>query len=366
MSDIDVEDPDTGELDEYEQYRPPARRLRRVGIVVLCLGLIFLLVAAVAGVWVAREINPPGPPGEKLTVSIERGSSTADIGRQLEDEGVITNATVFRYYVRVRSAGPFQAGEFTFRRNQAMGDVVSTLNNGPQAPPFDLVTVPEGFILGQISERLAKGAPALDRAELDRVMESGSIRSRYQPDGVTKLEGLLFPDTYRVEERDDESTVVQRMVSQLDSVAGDLGYDNADQTVGYSPYEVIVVASLVEREAKVDADRGKVARVIYNRLAKGIPLGVDASVLYAVGKTNGLTRSDLEIDSPYNTRIKKGLPPTPIAAPGSASLDAALHPSDGDWLYYVLGDGGEHVFTADYNEFLRAKDECERKGLGCG
>jgi UPF0755 protein len=125
------------------------------------------------------------------------------------------------------------------------------------------------------------------------------------------------------------------------------------------------VASLVEEEAKTDGDRPKIARVIYNRVAEDMKLEIDATVPYALGmhKTE-LTQSDLEVDSPYNTRRYKGLPPTPIAAPGRASLEAALNPEEGPWIFYVLADAeGNHFFTDDYDEFLQKKEEGQEAGL---
>jgi len=148
----------------------------------------------------------------------------------------------------------------------------------------------------------------------------------------------------------------------------ELGVASAQERFNLTPYEVLVVASLIEEETKVDAERPQVAQVIYNRLREGIPLGIDATSRYEAeiqGRDRGSI--DFESDSPYNTRRIAGLPPTPIASPGRASIAAALEPADGPWLYYVLLDEeGNHLFTDDYNEFLRAKDACEAAGLGCG
>jgi peptidoglycan lytic transglycosylase G len=133
----------------------------------------------------------------------------------------------------------------------------------------------------------------------------------------------------------------------------------------------VVIASLIEREAKIPEDQPKIARVIYNRLAQGTPLGIDSTVCYYLAETPcALTASDLKADEPYNTRINAGLPPTPIAAPGIGALQAALHPADGNWIYYVLDPNaatpGGHFFTDSASEFARVKQECEQAGLGCG
>ena len=160
------------------------------------------------------------------------------------------------------------------------------------------------------------------------------------------------------------------MVAQLDSTLAELDMQGRAQALGLSPYQVLTVASLVEEEAGTDEDRPRVARVIYNRLAEEMPLQIDATSCYVKNEPGGcsLTEADLASDSPYNTRNRQGLPPTPIASPGRASIEAALNPADGDWLYYVLdaeADDGSHFFTADYDEFVEAKDRCEAAGLGC-
>src|SRR5262249_2853405 len=159
----------------------------------------------------------------------------------------------------------------------------------------------------------------------------------YEPAGSNNLEGLLFPATYQVLLRDraNPTKLVQQMVNAFDQQADSIGLSSGAQQLGISPYQVLTVASMVEEEAKLPGDRGKVARVIYNRLANGTSLGIDATVEYALQlRTASLTQSQLETDSPYNTRAHTGLPPTPIGAPGRASLIAALHPTPGDWTYF--------------------------------
>jgi UPF0755 protein len=146
------------------------------------------------------------------------------------------------------------------------------------------------------------------------------------------------------------------------------GVDTAQARLGLDPYEVIIVASLIEEEAKVPEDKAKIARVIYNRLEQGIPLGVDATSRYEA-VLEGRSREDVDFTSTshYNTRRVAGLPPTPIASPGKSSIEAALNPEDGPWIFYVLEDAqGHHFFTESAKEFERAKARCKANGLGCG
>ena len=197
------------------------------------------------------------------------------------------------------------------------------------------------------------------------VARGGTVRSKFEPPGSNNLEGLVFPDTYFVAPGDDETKVLTRMVSAFDDLATELAVQDSQARVGVSPYDTIIVASLIEREAKVDEDRAMIARVIYNRLQRHMILGIDATVEYALGQhKQQLTNQDLSINSPYNTRKFPGLPPTPIAAPGRKALEAALVPSPGPWLYYVLADAsGRHAFATNIAEFERLRREAHAKGL---
>jgi UPF0755 protein len=157
------------------------------------------------------------------------------------------------------------------------------------------------------------------------------------------------------------------MVEQFDSVMNELDAEARSTALGMSPYEVLIVASMIEEEASVPEERPQVARVIYNRLDQGQPLGIDATSCYETGEIPcELTREQLESDSPYNTRNRQGLPPTPISSPGRSSIEAALNPAEGDWLYYVLdaeANDGTHVFTSSYDDFLAARERCQEAGL---
>ncbi|WP_334142836.1 endolytic transglycosylase MltG [Rhabdothermincola sp.] len=372
MTDLTTDPPSGAEHDdEYVVIPPESSRARKVAWVLGGIGAFAALVLLVGGIWLMRQIDPAGA-GEEVTISIPKGSTTSQIASLLEREGVVTNATVFRYYVRWKDAGPFRAGLYDgLRKRSAMGDVVSRLEAGPLPPKYTELPIPEGFWLQEIRARILETFPQMSAAELDVALSD--IRSRYQPPSAS-LEGLLFPATYRVEEGDelDEQKLVRQMVSTFEQVAAELGLDQATQKLEgaagarqLTPYEVVIVASMIEEEAKVPEDKPKIARVIYNRLAAGMPLGIDATVLYALGEhKEQLTRSELQIDSPYNTRRFPGLPPTPIASPGRESLEAALNPAEGPWLYYVLTDEeGHHYFTDDYDDFLRAQRDARARGL---
>jgi UPF0755 protein len=350
----------------------------------LLVGAVLVTVVALRGLafrWVQQQLDPPGEPGEEIVVVVEDGASKSDIASQLADEGVIANATVFTMYARYKGAGNWEAGQYTMRLDSSASDVLEILGDGGGEIPFEQVTVPEGFTVfageglpapGPLVDEVTASIERFDTEQIMAILLSGDLRSEYQPEAEGSLEGLLFPDTYRVEEDEDEAALMSRMVERFDQVARDLGYDDATSRISeatggevqLSPYEAIIVASLIERETKIPEERGKVARVIYNRLAVGNPLGIDASTVYALGGRRPETQSDVNVDSPYNTRTNQGLPPTPIAVPGEAALQAALEPTPGDWFFYVLTDeSGRHTFTVTAEDFERAAAECRAKGL---
>lgn len=340
----------------------PRTRFARSLAVLPAVAIVALLLIGGCTVWVFRQIDPPGAPGAEVKVTIPSGVSASDVAELLEDAGVVRSATAFRLYVRVKGAGAFQSGEYLLPRDIAFDDLVPILESGPKVGYTRLV-IPEGFTLEEIAARVDaltgfEGSVFLDLAR------TGAVRSRFQPADVQTLEGLVFPDTYHVSTEEDERQLLERMVQRFEQVADEVGID-ADDKGGRSPYEVVVIASMVETEAKVAEERPLVAAVITNRLRINMRLQIDATVLYALGRhKTGITNKDLEVDSPFNTYRVSGLPPTPIASPGKAALRAALNPENVDYLYYVLVDpSGRHGFTASAAEFERLKADAKRRGV---
>ena len=339
------------------------RAVVRLGIVLGVLGAL-----ALAGYLYLRSIGLYGSsrPGAPVTVVIPRGASVEDIGRILEREGVVPSAFGWRITTYVEDgAEEIQAGTYRLRRGLMPRDALAALLD--QAPSGQervfRVTFPEGAWLTEFAAILGRETDVRERDFL-RLVTTGKVRSRYQPDDVDTLEGLLFPSTYEIGEDDGARAGAQRLVGEFERRMAELDLSGV-RALGIDPDELVIVASMIELEARVPSERPKVARVIYNRLEQDIPLGIDATIVYAVGRRGAeLTESDLEMDSPYNTRKVVGLPPTPIGAPGASALEAAAHPADGDWLYYVLADcEGHHAFSTDYDEFLA--DKAEYESLEC-
>lgn len=373
-------DDDQWEDDDYvfvPEDRGVGRKFAYVGLTFV---LVIFLGLGSGGFWLINQINPPGGgSGEPVTLVIPNDAGLATISRLLEEKGVVSDATIFRYYARWKDISTVRAGEYDrLHTNDSMDQVIERLDQGPIPPKFSEATFPEGLWLSETAATAIETYPEMDPYEFALALTSPDTpRSRYQPEG-SSFDGFLFPATYRVEDPDrgDEQKLIDQMVKQFDTVGQEIGLENATAMlegqagdVVITPYDAITVASLIEGEANQPAERARVARVIYNRLKLDMSLGLDASVLFALGeRKTDLTVSELDVDSPYNTRKFGGLPPGPINSPGKQSLVAALNPSteegsDG-WLYYVLIDTeGNHFFTDDYDEFLRAGQKAREDGV---
>ena len=296
-----------------------------------------------------------------VELTVADGASGEQVVAELHDLGVVRcGGLVGRILLRgTGKADAIRAGSFSLTTNMTFDDAIEVLSTPPPPIPTVRLTIPEGYRLTQIAERVQEELGINSERFLALAQRNGWSIDPYLPQGKG-TEGFLFPETYRFPEGSTSAKdVVQRLLQQFDTEAGTLDWSRAD-ALGVSPYEVVVIASMIEREARVPSDRAKIAAVIYNRLADGMPLGIDATIGYIdPDPSNGLTVSDFEIDSPYNTRLHTGLPPTPIASPGMASLRAALAPADVPYLYYVLcGSDGHHRFSVNYEQFLRDKAEC--------
>jgi UPF0755 protein len=336
------------------------KRRRRRGVLVM--GMLLALVGLVvfqALQWSAAREPKPVPPGRPVTIIVNAGEGSVEIGRNLREAGVVDSVNRFRDVAEERGLdGSLKPGTYKLVTGMSIDAVLDLLAKGPSTGIP--VTIPEGFTVAQIVDKLA-ATEQFTKAEVEQALKSKDLIVTNRPKGEDSLEGLLFPDTYGIEPADTAVGVIQEMADQLEVVLSRYQLSTAPQDL--TPYQLLIVASMIEREAKVDADRPKIAAVIYNRLAAGKRLEIDATVEYAVGHGN-LTARDLRSSSPYNTYTTVGLPPTPIAAPGEAAIKAALHPADGDWIYYVLATKeGEHAFTESYQEFLKLKAEAKAKGL---
>ena len=367
------------EDDEFDAGIPPGRRgyghsrgrvpRRRhpVRTAILALLLAFVLVVVGLFVHLEGEISPGGHPGKLVSVTIPAGTSSAEIGSILARAGVIHGSSLFRYYVKLKGDGPLLPGTYRLAVNEKYDQAIAALTAGPPVITERLI-IPEGFTLRQVAARLA-ALPrlGLSAAKFMAAATSGAVRSPYEPPGVNNLEGLVYPATYEITGGSTETDVLQKLVARFDQEAASLNLTRAAAALGVSPYQVITVASIVEREAKLDVDRGPVASAIYNRLKVGMPLGADSTLVYALRQRDpsiSVSSIDYNQPNPYNTRLNKGLPPTPIANAGAPSLAAAAAPPSTTYLYFVeTNPDGKLSFASTSHGFADLEAQCRAANL---
>ncbi|MGA8797719.1 MAG: endolytic transglycosylase MltG [Candidatus Cybelea sp.] len=298
-------------------------------------------IVACALFWYAVAEDRSHPQASEQLV-VQTGTTFDEIARQLVAGGVIGNTLTFRILARLRDEdAAVRAGEYRFEPHVTQSEVLHALvTGGAQVAAW--VTIPEGFTAEQIAERLQSdgfgSSAALRRDFAQETLLVDGARTK-------GLEGFLFPSTYLMPLGAAPEQIAALLTAQF---LKELPRDAASRAraLHVSVTQVVTVASLVEREAKSQADRPKIAAVIYNRLRLGMPLQVDATIEYALPQhKSALSFADLRIDSPYNSYVHAGLPPTPIANPGRASLEAAFHPAKSENLYYVYCGNGRHVFA---------------------
>jgi UPF0755 protein len=330
----------------------------------LRIGLVLVLVLAGLGIAAVRYYDwcqGASGPREPVTFRVAEGQSGSDIVDALHEENVVRCGMVSKWLLR-RSGleGEFRSGSFDLTTNMTPDEAFVALTEPAPPVPTVRLTIPEGYRLTQIAERVQEvlGIPA---ARFLRAAEQGDWSlPPYLPEGTETPEGFLFPETYEfLEQRTRAADVIQRLLDQFGTEAESLPWENAEE-LGVTPYEVVTIASMIEEEAALAEERAVISGVIYNRLEEGMVLGIDATLLYDDPTPDGqLSFSDLEADTPYNTRIHGGLPPTPISSPGLASLRAALEPADTPYFYYVLcGDDGHHEFGTTLAEHEQNRARC--------
>lgn len=338
----------------------PARRRRRSARA-RAGGLVALALLAVVVLGLLMLFQPFGSAeGDRVRVTIPAGSSTRDIGNLLADAGVVDSGLFFA--IRATLSGKrdsLRSGPHVLRTDMTYGNAIAALSEQPEAakaPPTVKVTIPEGRSRREIAPIARKAGLRGDYLTASKRFAGALDPFRYgAPPGTRSLEGFLFPATYELRAGAPARDLVERQLAAFrENFAGiDLARAKRKNLTGY---DVLIIASMVEREARVARERPLIAAVIYNRLRDGEPLGIDATTRYALEKPSGaLTQSDLAIDSPYNTRKRAGLPPTPIGNPGLSSIRAAAAPANVRYRYFVVKPGtcGEHVFSNTIEEFER-------------
>jgi uncharacterized YceG family protein len=333
---------------------PPAR-IRRRGRFLLPV-VIGLAVIALAAAWFLNSLYQPGKGdgSGRVTVLIPRGGSLGVIADRLDASGVIDKPFFFKLRVRMAGhASDLKPGSYVLKKDMAYGDVIDKLTAGPPRNVID-VTIPEGRARSEV-------APLVKQAGVKGSYTRATVRSShlaprtYKAPRRATLEGFLFPATYELKRGATVRALVAKQLDAFKENFAKVGMSYARKK-NLTAFDVITIASMVEREASLDRERPLIAAVIYNRLKQGMPLGIDATIRFATRNwTRPLRVSELHIDSGYNTRTHQGLPPGPIGNPGLASLQAAAHPARVKYLFYVVKPcgNGAHAFSSTDAQFQK-------------
>ncbi|MHB1503017.1 MAG: endolytic transglycosylase MltG [Acidimicrobiales bacterium] len=326
------------------------------------LGVVLLAgVAAWAVSWYEHAASP-GHEGRSMVVDVASGESVDQVAAGLAKDGIITSTLAFRLYLVLHGTPIVQPGEYLVHVRQPFATLRRRLGQGPDVYALD---IPPGFTVAEAARRVGE-IPGLDESVFLALATSGSVQSPFDPPGSKSLEGLLAAGTYQILPGETDKTLLDQMVDRFDAEAATLKIGPGAAALGVTPYQAVTIASIVQKEGVYPPNLARVARVIYNRLARGMPLQMDSTVLYSLGQDGGpVPASDRSIPSPYNTYLHAGLTPTPICFPSRASIEAALHPAVGSWLYFeVVSANGLEAFSDTFSGQLANEALARSRGLG--
>jgi UPF0755 protein len=327
--------------------------------------LVVLLLMVGGGYYAFQQWNAGGIGlGElaegPVTVIVPEGAGARDVAAILEEQGVVRSAAAFTAAATLDGrAGQIRAGTYELDPQWSTEELLDVLAAGPPAVATFMVTIPEGLTVTQTLERIAgaEGSPfTVDdlRAGLGQVALPAWVPQRELPEGAEPFEGMLFPETYEFTVEQTAAEVLTRLVTQTDQVIAEIPAATRNDL---STYEVLVLGSLIEREARLAEERATISSVIHNRITDGMALQIDATVVYGIEvatgeRPSGLVNADYQFDTPWSTYVYPGLPPTPISGVGRASLEAAAAPADTDFYFYVVEDEatGAHRFSTTLDE----------------
>lgn len=348
-----------------------AKTVRKIVLFVsIAMASILLISLIAAFLYVNSALKPYDKDNEDIIqVEIPIGSSTSTIANILEENNIIKNALVFKYYVKFQNESGFQAGKYELSQAMTLDEIIESLKSGKMVhEALFKITIPEGQQLKEIAEKIAQHID-LTEDEVFNTLNSAEFVQKMQaefPELLTNeilaedikypLEGYLFPATYDYfVENPSLETIVKDMLSQTARVLKD--YESKMLEKKMTVHELLTMASLIEEEATGNVDRGKISSVFYNRLEAGMKLQTDPTVLYAMGKhKEALTFKDYEYEDPYSTYYVDGLTPGPIANAGISSIEAALNPLDTEYYYFLAADG-EVYFSKTFEEHVNLADE---------
>jgi UPF0755 protein len=370
MTSIDSESDKDKFKEKLLEKHQEAKLVRRIVLIVSLIIFISIGAGITFGYkYIESGLKPVDPTNEEpIEVNIPIGSSTRKIANVLEEHDVIKDAKVFRYFVKFKNESGFMAGDYILNKSMTFEEIIASLKTGKvlQDAVFTL-TIPEGKHLEQIVKIVAEKTGHSEEELLTKLNDQAYIKELMDkyPTVITEevlnseirypLEGYLFPATYPFyTEKPSIEEIVNTMLDKTEDVLFE--YYEAMTEKEMTPHELLTFASLIEEEATAKTDREDISSVFYNRLNLQMPLQTDPTVLYALGEhKDRVLYEDLEIDSPYNTYVIQGLPVGPIANAGEMSIQAALNPSETEFLYFLATKDGEVIFTKTLEEHNREK-----------
>lgn len=333
-------------------------------------GLVLLAIIGLVGMsyWLYSSLNTPREHDKAAQyIVIEKGSTPNQIIAKLTNEGILAGGLPLQIYLRTfGDSSKLQAGEYRFPSPITPLQVLKELEKGEERTTR--LTIPEGFTRFDIAKRIAEQFPQNptvdERAILNMMDDTSPIRD-IAP-AAKNLEGYMYPSTYNFPRETKPKEIIDAMVNQFRKIWKP-EWNDAARAIGRTPHEIVTIASLIETESGVESERPVVASVIYNRLQKNIPLGIDQTAVYVAKMQNRwdgtINKSDLETDSPYNTRKFGGIPPGPISSVSESAIAAALNPAKTDFIYYVRNvqlNDGSHWFYTSAAEFEKGKADYQR------
>ena len=346
----------------------PKRLPKPVGLLVV--GVVILALLAGIGFGGRKLYTAFTGPADyhgsgsgRVVVQIKAGDTAFQIGSTLLAQGVVKSVGAFTDAARANSRSRSLQPGFYGLRLKMSGAAALAMLLDPRSRVKGRVTLPEGITTAKVVDRLVQYTD-LKRADILAALANPAVLE-LPAYAHGQVEGFLFPSTYDVDAKAGAVAALTMMTERYAEQAAGLDLEAGAHALGISPYDVVKIASLIEAETPLDADRSKVARVILNRLRRGMPLQLDSTVNYGLPvKHARLSLADIRRDTPYNSYIHKGLPPTPIDSPGVKALQAALTPATGDWLYFITIDkAGHSLFTSSYDAFVKAKAKAQQDGV---
>ncbi len=349
-----------------------ARTVRKIVSIIIIALILIIAVGGFSGyMYIKSALEPVDPTNkENIEITIPMGSSTSSIASILEENGIIKDARIFRFYIKFKNQADFQAGEYIFNQTQSLDEIIESLKSGIiMAEPMYTVTIPEGKTIQQIAEIYATHLPFTEDEFLDKANDMDYIEQLIEqyptvlsekildPEINTPLEGYLFAATYQFFDKDPAvELVIESMLEKTMSIV--VPFLDDIEAKEFTVHEALTFASLLENEARTEEQRKKISGVFYNRLEKGMKLQTDPTVLYALGgHKDRVLYKDLEVESPYNTYFVNDLPIGPISNFATNALEAVFQPEESDFIYFLHDSEGNIHYSETYDEHLALKEK---------